>query len=289
VTVTDTSNTVVKPGDSSNNAIRVNVVAGGSSGVSQADRSTFTDGTTTFTPVGGVFNDSATAPSSGQAAAARITSKRAVHVNIRDNSGNELGIAAAPVRIDPTGTTTQPVSLATLPATENYLGFVGGKLAGITANFTRPNDTTAYAAGDAVTDSTSSPTKITFSNCARIANGTGRITGVHMVDSANQATKGVFELWVFDTSVTPDNDNSAFTPTDTECGTLVGIVPLNVVYVGDATSGAGGNAVYYSGEIDRPFTCTGSTRDLYGLMVVRNAYTPVAQEVFTFRLQIDQD
>lgn len=110
VTITDTSNTVVKPGDASNNAIRVNVVTGVTTPVTQVDRSTFTDGTSTFAPVGGYFNDSATAPTSGQAATARITSKRAIHINFRDNSGNEIGTASAPVRVDPTGTTTQPVA-----------------------------------------------------------------------------------------------------------------------------------------------------------------------------------
>jgi hypothetical protein len=111
IAITNTSDTVVKPGDAVNNAIRVNIVAGASSGgISQADRSTFTDGTTEFNPIGGFFNDSATNPTSGQAAAARITAKRAVHINLRDNSGNEIGIAAAPVRTDPTGTTAQPVT-----------------------------------------------------------------------------------------------------------------------------------------------------------------------------------
>jgi hypothetical protein len=110
VTVTDTSDTVVKPGDAGNNAIRVNIVAGSSGGVSQVDRSTFTDGTSTFAPIGGYFDDSATNPTSGQAATARITAKRAIHTNLRDNSGNEIGTVAAPVRTDPTGSTIQPVS-----------------------------------------------------------------------------------------------------------------------------------------------------------------------------------
>ena len=45
-----------------------------------------------------------------------------------------------------------------LPAGEIFLGFAGRKQKTVSANFTRPANTTAYAAGDAVTDSTSSPT-----------------------------------------------------------------------------------------------------------------------------------
>jgi hypothetical protein len=98
--------------DAANNAVRVNIVAGaGSGGTAQADKSTFTEGTTTFTPVGGVFNETVSAdPTEDQAAAARITAKRGLHINLRNVAGTEIGTAAAPVRTDPTGTTTQPVS-----------------------------------------------------------------------------------------------------------------------------------------------------------------------------------
>jgi len=98
--------------DEANDAIRVNIVAGaGSGGTAQADKSSFVEGTTSFTPVGGVFNETITAdPTEDQAAAARITAKRAIHANLRNNSGAEVGTAGAPLRIDPTGTTTQPVS-----------------------------------------------------------------------------------------------------------------------------------------------------------------------------------
>ncbi len=156
-------------------------------------------------------------------------------------------------------------------------------------NFSRPANTTAYAAGDAVTDSTSAPTVITFSECAREAAGSGTIISITMLDSANQSTKGSFELWLFDTTFTPDNDNAVFTPTDAELRTLLpnGVIPLTLTYVGDATSGAGGNAVYTS-EVRIPFVCASGSRDLYGGIVVRNAYTPVSAERFDFTLGILQ-
>lgn len=37
------------------------------------------------------------------------------YINLRNASGTELGVAAAPLRIDPTGTTTQPISAVSLP------------------------------------------------------------------------------------------------------------------------------------------------------------------------------
>lgn len=191
----------------------------------------------------------------------------------------------------PVGLSTEDAALLSgaTPAGENHIGEVGGRTRVISATLTRPADTTAYASGDAVTNSTSSPAAITFDGCARIANGSGVIVGVTMVDSANQSTAGLFELWLFDTTYTPDNDNSPFTPTDAECATLVGIVPLNLAYVGDATAGAGGNRVYIASNLNIPFQCTGGADDLYGALVARNAYTPVSAEAFTIRLRILQD
>lgn len=43
------------------------------------------------------------------------TASGSLYVNNRDNSGNEIGISANPFKIDPTGTTTQPISAAALP------------------------------------------------------------------------------------------------------------------------------------------------------------------------------
>lgn len=160
----------------------------------------------------------------------------------------------------------------------------------VKANFTRPSDTTAYAAGDAVTDSTSAPTIMTFDACARANAGSGVITHAVFQDSANQSTKGSFELWLFHTTVTPDNDNAVFTPTDAENRTFVGVIPFTLPYVGDATSGANGNAVYM-GTVDRPlpFVCDSGDDNLYGLLVVRSAYTPVSAERFDVTLFIDQN
>lgn len=232
------------------------------------------------------------------------TPNGAGHVNLRNNDGDEVGTIADPLQVavvsgggssvitdieDGAGDSVMDAANNAIRVNVVTGGSSGTTPKQVLATFTRPNDTNAYAAGDAVTDSTSAPTVLTFSGCASANGGSGYILGALMVDSANQATKGIFELWLFDTTVTPDNDNAAFTPTDAECATLVAIIPLVASYVGDAQSGASGNAVYSSPEMMRPFTCGGASDDLFGLLVVRNAYTPVASEVFTIRLRVVQN
>jgi hypothetical protein len=179
----------------------------------------------------------------------------------------------------------------TLTASENHIGEVGGRTRTISGSVTRPSDTNAYASGDAVTDSTSAPSVLTFSNAARVATGSGLIVGAELVDSANQVTKGDFDLFLFDTTYTPDNDNSAFTPTDTELETCIGVISFTGTNakVGDATSGAGGNCVIPASLSNAiPFSLPSGT-SLFGALVARSAYTPVSAEKLTVRLAIRQD
>jgi hypothetical protein len=85
--------------------------SGCSSSAGFADLGAFTTGTTAINPVGGLFDDTPpTAVTTGKAAAARITANRALHINLRNAAGTEIGTSGAPVRTDPTGSTTQPVS-----------------------------------------------------------------------------------------------------------------------------------------------------------------------------------
>jgi hypothetical protein len=176
-----------------------------------------------------------------------------------------------------------------LPAGEIFLGFVGGKQKNVSANFTRPNDSTAYAAGDQVANSTSSPTVMTFSGVARANAGSGVIIAATLLDSAAQTTKGQFDLFLFDTTMTPANDNAAAAPTDTVMGTCIGVIQFNAPIVGDPTSGATGNCIFQANNLSIPFTTGASSQDIFGMIVVRNAYTPVAQEIFTVRLTVIQN
>lgn len=92
-------------------AIKVDVIQSVALAGGLADLGTFTAGTTAMSTTGGLYNDSATAPSSGQAAAFRINAARGLHVNLRKADGTDLGTSGDPVRTDPVGTTAQPVKL----------------------------------------------------------------------------------------------------------------------------------------------------------------------------------
>lgn len=58
------------------------------------DNSAFTAGTSTGTPAMGFYHSTIDTVTDGRAAAVAITSKRAQHSNLRDSSGNEVGVTA---------------------------------------------------------------------------------------------------------------------------------------------------------------------------------------------------
>ena len=159
----------------------------------------------------------------------------------------------------------------------------------IDTSLLRQNNTTIYVAGDVIADNITG-VQIVFTNMARYPGGSGTITDGIMTSSANGATKGEFELWLFDTINTAhEADADPFTPTDNDMVRLVAILDFTTSF--EATAGAGGNVAYMAERTFLPisFKCVDAGRNLFGTLVIRNAYTPIAFEVFTFRLNVKQD
>lgn len=152
---------------------------------------------------------------------------------------------------------------------------VAAGLVTVSTDVTRPADTTAYAANDCISDSTSAPTSggFTLTGAARTTAKSGLMTDV-VITSSNPAGGLSGELWIFDTSVTNINDNSAFSISDAEVKTLVSVVPF--VTVADTNNS---QAVV---QVNAGFTTTG-TANLRFLLKAKAAYTPISAEVFTVR------
>jgi len=221
---------------------------------------------------------------------ARVSSWASGSVTVRALAlGETAALVASKVGIDQTtpGTTNG----VQVNAGEAHIGEVGGREVNINATVTRLANTTTYAAGEVVSDheTPASATIITFTNAARINAGSGIILGAALIDGANATLKGVFELWLFDTTIAKQGDNAAFVPTDAELATLIGVIPFNTSYVAKADAGVDGSVVFPVTGLSIPFVCGAASRNLFGLLVVRNAYVPISAEVFTVRLRISQD
>lgn len=207
------------------------------------------------------------------------------------HTSGDTGVFSLAVRQD-TQSALAGTTLDYIPFTTDQNGSLRGVSGGyttvITSTLTRVNNTTPYAAGDEVTNSTSAPTILTLTNIARFSGGSGIIQGVAASFSDLWGTKPSLELWVFDTTSTPSNDHTAFAPSDGVVDTLVAVIPLTATYVGDAT-GTTGNFSMDTGPVNYPFLTSGSA-NLFFRIVIRNAGTPaVVSSTIKFRFRVLQD
>lgn len=157
----------------------------------------------------------------------------------------------------------------------------------ISASYTRPSNTTTYTAGDVVANSTTVATILTFTGMTTFPGGGGTIEAATLIDSTAESTKPDLDLYLFDTPVVMEQDNAAWDPSDAEMETCLGVIP----FAGSAfkVGAVGANGIIHVQSIRLPFTCVTDDKNLYGILVARNAYVPVSAEKFTVRLHVRQD
>lgn len=160
---------------------------------------------------------------------------------------------------------------------------VDNSLSILSATFGRPANTTQYAAGDIVSDSAA---QLVFAGAALAAGESGTILTAQLHQNANQSTLGSFELNLFSSKVAVQTDNAAAAFTNAEMLTWVGGFAFTSSYILNAGSGAAGNVVWQARNLNLDYRCGSGETALYGLLVVRNAYTPVSQEVFKVMLKV---
>lgn len=152
------------------------------------------------------------------------------------------------------------------------------------ASFTRPADTTAYAAADLVANSTTAGSVAAMS-FAIGENGVcnGRIKSVTLFKTNATVTNAQFKVHFFNASPAVTNgDNGAFSPTLK----ALWLGSFNVTSATVATDGSAGRGVATTGAgSDMPYTFAGST--IYALMEALAAYTPTSAEVFTLRIEYE--
>jgi len=160
-----------------------------------------------------------------------------------------------------------------------------GVTAKVSATFTRPADTTAYASGDLAANSVTAGSVVPMSFAiARVAAGTGMIRRVRIRKSGTSITNSSFRLHLYTTSPTVTNgDNGAWL--STQSATYMGGMDVNVNRA--FSDGAGGNGTPIDGSEINFALPSGQT--IYGLLEVRGAYTPASEEVFVIELEVLQN
>lgn len=189
------------------------------------------------------------------------------------------------VSIDQTtpGTTNGVQVNAALPSGENHVGEIGGRMATVRVEKTRPNDTTAYAANDAVSESASAGTNWGFA-VGRTATGSGIVIGAYLAcdDTALVARA---ELDLYDDTITAINDNAEATRLYANQGKYIG----TIAFPAAAKKTTGSTQAEAANEDVRiPFKCVGSS-SIYGILRLLDADTPVANAKYQVTLRVAQN
>lgn len=137
-------------------------------------------------------------------------------------------------------------------------------------SFQRPNDTIMYTSGDSVSDSTTSPTPITFNGSCRNSGGFCRITNVTLATN-NQIGGGAFQLLFLNVYPLLLLDNAAFSLDNAEVIEVTGSISFNT------------SIDYNAGELfitETNIICTPETTILFGALICTTSYTPISSEQY---------
>jgi hypothetical protein len=194
---------------------------------------------------------------------------------MRSGIGNA---ASDPVFVALTGGSTSNAAAGTAAnpiQTQGSATIAGG-------SFTRPADTTVYAIGDLVANSTVAGSVVPVAIAATAAGGVGEIRRARFTTTkTGLAGTEVFRIHFFKLSPTVTNgDNGAFAPQGITAIFLGKIDVTMTELYSDGCKGVGVPAVGSGIVFD---TATGS---IYALIEARSAYTPISGEVFTIAAEV---
>ena len=173
------------------------------------------------------------------------------------------------------------VDVTSIAAGETHVGEVGGKMLFASTNFTRPANTTAYTAKDALANSTSAPTVLSFANAVRVSGGTGYVVSAR-INTSQTICVARFRLHLFRTTPTAINDNAAYTLLDANFAVRLGYIDFPAMQ----TEGTGSTAANSQNATVRlPIVCGATT--LFGLLESLDAFTPASAQTFKVELVVE--
>lgn len=183
------------------------------------------------------------------------------------------------------GIKTAANSLSVAPASDGIFNCSADQYAAVVtgSTLTRPADTTAYAIGDLIANSTTagSVVPITLSGMSRVNTGQGRIERVRL-SSSSTAVGMTIRVHLYNTSsITVSNgDNGAWLTSNSNY-----IGAFDVTIDRAFTDGASGSGIPLTGG-SITFQAGAGITTLYALLEARSAFTPTSGCVFTLRSEV---
>jgi hypothetical protein len=161
----------------------------------------------------------------------------------------------------------------------------------ISAGFTRPADTTQYAAGDVVGPITT-PAAQAFPNAARFNGGGGRIVEILMHVDLELITTATFRLHWFNAVLTPAADNAAFAGLLAAPSSYLGYIdpPILVTQAGGTAAQIRHTAgVSTTSAMPFHYVCAEGGTGLWLVITALGTYTPKSSGLVRVSIVVEQD
>lgn len=168
--------------------------SGCSSSSGFGDNGAFTFGTTSINPIGAVFDDtSPNTATENSAAVLRMTQNKALHINLRNASGTEIGTSSNPVQVTlaNTGANATAVKVDGSAVTQPISGSltnISGTISLPTGASTSANQSTMITALQLIDDDQTGATpsavaSAASTNATNVKASAGRLLGVYLVNT----------------------------------------------------------------------------------------------------------
>jgi hypothetical protein len=176
-----------------------------------------------------------------------------------------------------------------ITAGEAYIGRVGITNVQVEATVVRPTEgsVTAYSAKDVISDSTTAPTVITFTDSARVVNGGGNIVKARLFTNSVTAMLGATcRLHIYNQAPTAINDNAPMALLYANKSKRIGYIDFPALST-EGTGSDSSSALW--ADIPLNFKTHTDSKNLYGVLEVLNVgAAQVSAQEFYIALNIEQ-
>lgn len=153
--------------------------------------------------------------------------------------------------------------------------------------FTRPSNTTAYAAGDAVTNNATTTVPMDFTGLARYSKGSGYIVGARLVSNEKSETTS-WRVHLYNVSTaTIAADNAQWVDMYADVAKKIGWITLPAMST-PADSSTSDVSRTQDFTIRIPFRSSASDQSIYAVLECLDIWTPASGTKFTLTLWADQ-
>lgn len=152
---------------------------------------------------------------------------------------------------------------------------------------TRPADTAAYTAGDEVSNATAQGSALpwVFAGAGSGAGGSGYVVRAALSCSDKLNVSAIYRLFLYSSAPTMVGDNAAYNLLKAEFPGRIGYVDIGPMVT---AVGASSDSAFTDVDLRKSYQCAADA-NLYGVLVVQGAYTPLSAETFQLSLTVERN